>query len=169
MNSALTAALLSCGALDEALSAATGDASDAAGIAAALPSLKTFNMLLAALARESRLVDAILVVNVMHARGYALDRFSFSPLLTACQRAQQPELAWAVYRSVSQPVLDGFYSHLALALHAAPAQLHGHSRPFGPVHAHVRLCAHQAVGAEGKQAVAQFTDLQAAEASWPLD
>ena len=46
------------------------------------------------------------MVNVMHARGYSLDHFSFSALLSACQRVQQPELAWAVYRCQSGKLLE---------------------------------------------------------------
>ena len=59
LSSALTTALLCCGALDEALEAATGTATGSLDIAESLPSLKTFNMLLAALARESRLVSQL--------------------------------------------------------------------------------------------------------------
>ena len=95
--SALTGAFLSCGALTEALQLATG-ASDPSNALPAIPTLKVFNMLLAALARESRLVDVIMTVNVMHARGFALDTYSFSALVTACQRSGQNDLAFEVYR-----------------------------------------------------------------------
>ena len=95
--SALTGAFLSCGALTEALQLATG-ASDPSNALPAIPTLKVFNMLLAALAKESRLVDVIMTINVMHVRGFALDSYSFSGIITACQRGSQNDLAFEVYR-----------------------------------------------------------------------
>ena len=100
--SALTESYLSCGALAEALQLATG-ASEPLNALPAIPTLKVFNMLLAALARDSRLVDVIMTVNVMHVHGFQLDNYSFSAIITACQRSSQNDLAFEVYRHAPLP------------------------------------------------------------------
>ena len=93
-QSALVGACVANEALDEALALVTG------GRQAwqRLPLLPAFNALLAGLARCARLDDVILALQAMQDARLQPDSFTYAAVLSACQRVQAPQLAFAVYR-----------------------------------------------------------------------
>jgi pentatricopeptide repeat protein len=85
-----------------------------------VPSLLAFNNLINAHGRAGRLGDAIALLRDLAAAKLKPDAFTFAAVLNACQRANEAELAFDVYRC---------------GLPAAPASMQGAHH----VHAHLQL------------------------------
>lgn len=62
------------------------------------PTLKAFNNLVNAYGRAMRLGDTVSLVKDLAATGMQPDVRTFAAVLGACQRADEPELAFEVYR-----------------------------------------------------------------------
>ncbi len=92
-QSALIQACIDCGALERArqLYAAMQEQGRA-------PSLQALNNLINAHGRACRLGDVVSLVQDLAAAGMRPDAFTFAAILNACQRANEAELAFDVYR-----------------------------------------------------------------------
>ena len=66
------------------------------------PSLPALNNLINAHGRASRLGDVVSLVEDLAAAGMRPDAFTFAAILNACQRANEAELAFDVYRQAPQ-------------------------------------------------------------------
>lgn len=98
-QSALIQACIGCGALKRArqLYGAMQEQGRA-------PSLPALNNLINAHARACRLGDVVSLVQDLVAGGMKPDGFTFAAVLNACQRANEAELAFEVYRYAALPV-----------------------------------------------------------------
>ncbi len=63
-----------------------------------VPTLKAFNSLIRAYGRAMRLGDTVSLVNDLVGASIRPDMRTFAAILGACQRANEPELAFEVYR-----------------------------------------------------------------------
>lgn len=63
-----------------------------------VPTLKAFNSLINAYGRAMRLGDTVSLVKDLVSMGIRPDMRTFAAVLGACQRANEPELAFEVYR-----------------------------------------------------------------------
>lgn len=69
------------------------------------PSLQAMNNLINAHSRACRLGDVVSLVEDLVAAGMRPDAFTFAAILNACQRANEAELAFDVYRSAATSYL----------------------------------------------------------------
>ena len=93
LQSALIQACIECGDLGRARKLYAG--MRAAG---QVPTLKAFNSLINAYGRAMRLGDTVSLVKDLVGAGIRPDMRTFAAVLGACQRANEPELAFEVYR-----------------------------------------------------------------------
>lgn len=93
-QSTLIQACIDCGSLERArqVYAAMGEQGRA-------PSLQAMNNLINAHSRACRLGDVVSLVEDLVAAGMRPDAFTFAAILNACQRTNEAELAFDVYRS----------------------------------------------------------------------
>ena len=68
-----------------------------------VPHMRAYNALIAATGRAFRLGDVADLVADMAAAGRQADEFTFSALLSACQRAEEAELTFDVFRCPCPP------------------------------------------------------------------
>ncbi|CAL8460572.1 g101 [Coccomyxa elongata] len=96
-QSTLIQACIDCGSLERArqVYAAMGEQGRA-------PSLQAMNNLINAHSRACRLGDVVSLVEDLVAAGMRPDAFTFAAILNACQRANEAELAFDVYRMMKQ-------------------------------------------------------------------
>ena len=93
LQSALLQACIECGDLGKARQ--LYHSMQAQGRA---PTLKAFNNLINAYGRAMRLGDTVSLVKDLVSTGITPDVRTFAAILGACQRADEPELAFEVYR-----------------------------------------------------------------------
>ena len=93
LQSALIQACIECGKLGSARELYAG--MRAAG---QVPTLKAFNNFINAYGRAMRLGDTVSLVKDLVGAGIRPDMCTFAAVLGACQRANEPELAFEVYR-----------------------------------------------------------------------
>lgn len=92
-QSALINACIDCNDLERAR-----EVYRAMGRVGLVPSMLAFNNLINAHGRAGRLGDAVSLVKDLIGAGLKPDAFTFAAILNACQRANEAELAFDVYR-----------------------------------------------------------------------